>query len=543
MTGLPGGVRADDRENLFGGFVQDDWKVKSNLTLHAGIRYSYFGALYTKQNNLSTLVFGTGSSLYTGAHVRVGGGLYTPGKGDFGPQVGFNWSPDTFHTRLVVRGGYGLNFNQEEISLTATANFNPPSQGFYNFHYNSPADAGNGIDILYGISGSPTSLAGFAANPNTVTAYNNVGLPVSGNASVAAYGRYDGRSPTPYAHQYSLDTDYQFGREIVFSLGYQGSSSHHLLNHENVNAPGAVAGVALNPLITGNDFWTNSGIANNNALMAEIKHPILHGFSLDAQYMRAKSLDTDGSGPYSEDPYFPLNPAYSYGRSDFNVGQSFKSFGLWQPVFFKGSHGWVEKVAGGWSLSGIFNLHSGFPWSPNYGLGSSLYCSNCGYYNLRPQYLGGARGDRSNRAFEALPNTAASNFPTLGTGVQTGNKNNYANIDFLVPDYTASITPQGAGFPATNVALPNRPGADRNSFTGPGYRDVDGSLTKGFGLPNTRLLGESARLEIRADVFNVFNLLNLNPGSINNNINATNFGQDTTALGARTIAFQGRFSF
>ncbi len=62
-------------------------------------------------------------------------------------------------------------------------------------------------------------------------------------------------------------------------------------------------------------------------------------------------------------------------------------------------------------------------------------------------------------------------------------------------------------------------------------------------MPNNRLLGEGARFEVRADVFNLFNILNLNPQSVATNINATNFGQDTTALGGRTITFQGRFSF
>jgi hypothetical protein len=54
VTGFPGGTRQDFRQNLFGAFAQDDWKVTPNLTLHAGLRYSYFGPLYTKQNNLST---------------------------------------------------------------------------------------------------------------------------------------------------------------------------------------------------------------------------------------------------------------------------------------------------------------------------------------------------------------------------------------------------------------------------------------------------------------------------------------------------------
>ena len=276
-------------------------------------------------------------------------------------------------------------------------------------------------------------------------------------------------------------------------------------------------------------------------MLVEIKHPMRHQVSLDAQYMWAKSLDTDGSGPFSQDPYFPLNPIYSYGRSDFNVKNSFKLWGLWQPVFFHGNHAWAEKIAGGWSLSGILQLHSGFPWSPNYGTSASLYCPGCGYTNLRPKYLGGAGTSGSNAAFEAQPGTPGSNYPNPGTNVSTGN--NFRNNYFFVPDFTPSITPSGSGFPLPNAALPPLPGMGRNAFTGPNYRDVDGSLSKGFGVPNTRLLGESARLEIRADVFNVFNLLNLDPQRISNNVNAVDFGRDVVALGARTITFQGRFSF
>lgn len=539
VTGLPGGTRQDERENLFGAFLQDDWKILPNLTLHAGVRYSYFGSLSAQQNNLQVARFGSGSQAYTGMSIRVGGNLWNPQKGNFGPQFGLNWSPEAFHGNLTVRGGYGLNFNQEEIAISANTGNNPPVQGYYNFQYATPTDPGsNGLDILYGISSSPTSLGGFASNPHTITSYNTANLPVAGNANVAIFGTGTGALPTAYVNHYSLDTEYQIGKELVASVGYQGSTSRHLINHETPNAPGVVQGLALNPLVTGGDYWTNSGSANNNALLVELKHPFVHHFSADAQFMWAKSMDTDGSGPYSEDPYFPENPAYSYGRSDYNIGKSLKVFGLWQPVIFHNEHGWAEKVVGGWSLSGIMNIHTGFPWSPNYGLPASLYCDNCGYYNLRPQYLGGGKNDHSNAAFEADTTQPNSNFPNPG-GAQVGNS--YSNRYFNVPDYTDAIT--GPTFPGVRNALPGPPGSARNSFTGPGYRDVDASLSKAFGLPRLPVLGQDAKLEIRADAFNLFNLLNLNPQSIANNVNSANFGQDTNAIGSRTIDFQARFSF
>jgi hypothetical protein len=83
----------------------------------------------------------------------------------------------------------------------------------------------------------------------------------------------------------------------------------------------------------------------------------------------------------------------------------------------------------------------------------------------------------------------------------------------------------------------------RNAFTGPIYHGFDASLAKSFGLPNTRLLGEGANLEIRVDTFNLFNILNLDPAKVGNDVTAANFGQDVTALGGRTVSFQARFSF
>jgi hypothetical protein len=548
VTGLPGGTRSDDRENLFGAFVQDDWKALPTLTLHAGVRYSYFGPLYTKQNNLPVAQFGSGSAAFTALSIRLGGNLWQPQKGNFGPQLGFNYNPALFKGNLTVRGGYGLSFNQEEIAITANTGNNPPTQNYDSFSYANPTNPGtNGGDIIYGISSSPTSLSGFASNPHTITTYNSANLPTAGNANVVIIGDGHNNLPTSYTQHFSLDTEYQIGKELVASVGYQGSVGRHLINHQNPDAAAVASGAALNPLITGGDFWTNEGSSNNNELLLELKHPFTHHFSADAQFFLARSMDTDGSGPYSEDPYFPENAAYSYGRSDFDINKSFKLFGLWQPVIFKGHDSWLEKIAGGWSLSGIYNLHTGFPFSPNFGLQDSLYCSQCGYYNLRPQYLGGAGNDHSTKAFINGTNFAGLTTNQVNTaGTVNGNARTvaYNNKYFAVQNFASAITYSAAGgFPAPNSALPPLPGSDRNSFTGPGYQDVDASLSKAFGLPSNRFLGESAKFEIRVDTFNLFNILNLNPQSVANNVNAANFGQDTSPLGGRTIAFQGRFSF
>lgn len=110
-----------------------------------------------------------------------------------------------------------------------------------------------------------------------------------------------------------------------------------------------------------------------------------------------------------------------------------------------------------------------------------------------------------------------------------------------------SFTP-GPAFPTTGP-IPPQPGVTRNSLRGPRYFDIDMTLGKAFGLPNMKVIGEHGKITLRANFFNIFNKLNLNPTSISNNISFDgvtsnpHFGQAQGALGGRIIELQARFSF
>jgi hypothetical protein len=531
-TGFPGGYRNDNRENILGIFYQDNWKVRTNLTLTAGLRYSYFGPLTDKDSNMQVLSFGTGSAFLTGVSLRTGVGAWTAQKLNFGPELGFNWSPNLFKSKMVVRGGFGLNYNEEQIANANNDDGNSPGEN--GIPGSSAGPTSINPNIIYAVSTSPTNIYGFPANKNAITAFNSAGLPTQVTGGVGR-SAMPANMPTEYAEHYSLEAEYDLGHSLIANLGYEGSVGRHLLYNYNAYAMGEIRGVPLNPLLNSIGIFGSGGWSTNNMMLAGLKHQFSHTFSAEAQFTWAHSMDTD-SGPYSEDAYL-YHPAYSYGRSDFDINHAFKVFGVWQPVIFRGQNNWMEKAVGGWSLGGIATFHSGFGWTPVFNVGpNSLYCYGCYQYtNLRPTYLGGGGKNTSNKAFET-----GSNFPTPGT-VNTGASNDqFSDSYFTVANYDSAISTSFGEVPTGYIPAP---GVIRNSFPGPGYRDVDLNIGKAFGFPNTRVLGENARLEFKANLINVFNLLNINPSTISTNIANSGLGQAAGALGARDVDFQARFSF
>lgn len=541
-TGTPSVARQDNRENLWGAFAQDDYKVTANLTLNLGLRYNYFGSLYAKQGNMFVTTLGSGSALLPGLSVNRTSNLWTPQKLNFGPEVGFAYSPSRANGRIVFRGGYGLNYNEEEIAISANVYGNPGLTVSPNFTMSTPSSPNPGI--VYNVASNVHSLFDYPPNPNVTaigaTFFGPNGLPTSG--SPIQVTAFPSTLPTMYVQHYSLDMEYDLGWRNVFTLGYSGSQSRHTFFHYDENAVASVKALPLNTRVNSVNFFGNIGHANYNSMIATLHHQMSHQFQAEVDYNWAKSMDTS-SAPY-ELQLYPYNPQLSYGPSDYNVTNAVKIFGLWQPVFFHSGHSWAEKIVGGWTLSGIFNWHTGFPWTPIFTTSGSLYCSTCNYTYLLPAaYLGGAGRDTSNSAFKSGPgvgNGVNSNYPNAAVA-----KNAFAY--FTPPAYTL-----GPAFPATGGALPQAPGIGRNSLPGPRYRDFDATASKTFGMPRLR---EGSGLTLRADAFNVFNNLNFEPmgtspsavgaptGGISNNISATNFGQGTAALGARVLTLQANFNF
>jgi hypothetical protein len=516
-TGLPADGQRYFRTSDYGLFVQDDWKFRPNLTLNLGLRWEYFTPLREKRDRISNIVFPEGRLI--DSRVVVTDELFEPDRNNFAPRVGFAWSPTRFEQSLVVRGGFGVGYNRIQHALFGNTRGNPP---FFARNFICCGTAGNPVDsfgtpfaegrILYnrGASDSPFS---YPINPALAGGID----PVTGgvlNNTVEIYGT-EPNLRTAYSYNWSLETEYQFPRNFIGSLGYQGSATHKLIRIADLTLL-QPRNERFDPVF----FLIPDVNANYNALIARLSRSFTQGIGFDAVYRWSKSIDTlsfEGPGGVTNQT-FPADQRTERGPSDYDVRHHFVLSGNWDLPIFRGRTDWIGHLFGGWQINGIWTKHSGFPWTPK--LFSNLRQPGGKFFGpIRPVgYFGGAGDDSSDRAF-----LTGSNFPGGGP---------------MFFDTTV------AGDPPT-IEL-NPPGIGRNSFRGPKYSQFDFSFVKSTGLPIIPGVREGARLELRANLFNAFNQLNLAPISFFDagvDINSPNFGRSLAGLSGRVIELQARFSF
>lgn len=510
-TGTPTSATKYIRSNIYAGYVQDDWRLNANLTLNLGLRWEYFTPITEKNGNISNVVLGTGTQILTGAYIKTGGDLFQTSKNNWGPQVGFAYSvnPNSPHL-LVVRGGFGIAYNRMQEAITLNGRSNPPLVTSLNAACTDTALA-NCSGILYAASSSPTHINGYPSNPAAKVPFGPNGLPSSGAA--IQLQAIQQNLPTPLTYKLSLGGEYAITQSWIFSAGYQGSLSRHYTRQNNLNW---IYYPNLNPAVNSFSYYSNDISASSHALLTELRHTFSHSFSMNAQYRWGRIMDS-GSQDYYIDQY-PYDNRYAYGRADYDITHNAKIFGTWSPKIFP-KNKLMEGVFGGIQLTGIIQYHTGFPWTPVYtNTGCNVVYVGSGYCTLRPgAQIARGSGDTSNDTFKRT----GGQFPLGGLAY------------FTVPSY-----------PATGAPPP--PGVGRNSLHGPNYFDTDMDIQKTFGIPNNKIFGENSGLTVRAMFFNLFNQTNLTPfntGDANTQITSTTFGQPSTALGARVIEMQARFSF
>jgi hypothetical protein len=528
-TGAPTDVHKYYRQHDYSGFGQDDIKLRPNFTLNIGLRYEYFAPLTEKFGRQGNLILGSGPNPLQTATLRVGGPLYPADKNNFAPRLGFAWTPSKFVNKTVIRGGFGVAYNRVTDTMTGISRVNPPflfREGFCcamsanDFAANSwaapPYDNGF-IVVTEGKSNSPLS---WPANPLIATTFNpNTGLPLGGTVEIWGAPQ---TNRTPYVYLYSTEVQQELPAGWLMTVGYQGSQSRKMLRIVGLNR----VYPQVNPVLSPVYFPTTDVNGHFNALNASATRRFSHGFQFFGKFQLSRSMDGgswEGAGG-NRDPFYPINQTYDYGPSDFDVTYNTLFSALYDLPLLRNRHDFVGKAFGGWQLNGTFQYHSGFPWSP-------IESNNCPPIPaggtlcpaLPAAYLGGAGSDFST---DGLKQTNG-NFPNIVSG---------GNCDPTKGPI--------AGSPYFDVCKTGPPFIHRNSFRGPRFQTFDMSFVKSTPMPFFR--GESAKLDLRANFFNLFNKLNLIPfgrNASNVSINDTHFGQASGALAGRVIEFQARLSF
>jgi hypothetical protein len=532
-TGLPADGQRYFRTNYYAGFVQDDWKARPNLMLNLGLRYEYYSPLTEKEGRLSNLFFG--SQGLVNSQVRPVDRLSKPDRNNFAPRIGFAYSPRFRVLGLgsengdstVIRGGFGIAYNRIPVAPLANARGNPPFFARYSIccgsedtGFSSPFAGGQ---ILYAL-GANNSVTSYPRNPALGLGINPAtGGPNSG--SVEIYGAPEDL-PNPYVYTYSLEVQHELPAKLTATVGYQGSAGHKLIRLVNQNYL-----QQGNPAFFAVYFTTPDVNSNFHSLNANLVRRFTNGFQMQANYRFSKSIDQlsyEGPGFVTNQTY-PQDNRTERGPSDFDVKHFFNLSSLYELPFFRGRNDAAGKILGGFQITGVMTMRTGFPWTPVVGGDGTRTPGGPTLSPVRPQgYKGPSDIDTSNDAF-----ITGSNFPGGG-----------APFFVVFKQADGTVAPPGIG---------------RNSFRGPGYFNVDMSVAKQTGLPS--FLGEGANLELRANFFNVFNKLNLETFSFGSDptrigsfcggcnggagelFNNPNFGRAAKGLAGRVVELQARFRF
>ena len=515
-TGGPANAQRYFRSKYIAAFAQNDWKFRPNLTLNLGLRYEYFTPLTERRGQLSNLTL---SQNLNNSRVVVVDRLFNPDRNNFAPRLGFAWSPSMGNrfggllneNRAVFRGGFGISYNRTPNVVFSNTRGNPPFFARYQICCGTSASefatpfAGGQILYALGSSNSPFS---YPVNPALAVGIS----PTTGSPPGRSVEIYAAQPNTPnaYVYTYSLEGQYDLGHNFVAELGYQGSSGHKLIRLVNQNFlypnnPSFFAVFVPQPDVN----------SNYNGMNARLGRRLAGGYQFDVYYRFSKSIDTlsnEGPGAVTNQT-FPQDLHEERGPSDFDVRHSVNVSGLWDIPLFRKRKDAVGALLGGWQLSGITTWHTGFPWTPHTGRcvstpGGPSLCPS------RPvRYFGGALTGTSNDIFLS----PHGQFPGI----------------------TSTGSPY---FDINNPGGKLRPGIGRNSFRGPRYFSVDLTVGKRTGLP--KFMGEGSFLDLRANIFNAFNNLNLAPfGFFSPIIEDSHFGQPERGLAGRVIEIQARLNF
>lgn len=335
---------ANLRENVYDGFVQDDWRALANLTILAGLRYEYFSPYSETNDRLAML--DTGNNFASVAEVQANGvgpftgkyprGLIYPERDDFEPRFGLAWNmgDDT-----VLRGGYGVDFtNGQYETFVQDLAFEPP---FADVQTNESS------------AGAVLTLANGFPKPQT-----------EGNFSI------DKNFRLPYIQVWNLNIQHTAPWNVVLNLGYSGSKGTRL---DVVDAPGRTPTGSLSGVLY--DYEQSSAFSNYNALTFSARKRLSNGIGLQARYTYSHSIDdassVGGNGGTAVVPAQNWQDLLAEeSNSSFDIRHQVVGNFIYQLPFGPNTHllttGRAGNLLSNLSVSGTFDFATGEPLTPHY---------------------------------------------------------------------------------------------------------------------------------------------------------------------------------
>jgi hypothetical protein len=530
------------RSDTAGAFINDSYKVRSNLTVNLGLRWDFDGALSEKYGRLTGFnsadySYNAGTDTITGSGLEIAGNnptMATAGASDtlmkqpqwgFAPRIGVAWSPKK---NLTVRAGYGMYYDRGELfsylSAGAGGGFSGPFGVTLSPPFVSEVVAGSGSTFAnpFPSAGAviPGSPAAFLAQlPNLADTAKEVNPP--GNLyGPFIFSGYDINNKLPYTENWTVDLQYQMGNGWLVSAGYVGNHGQHLVVPVTFNEPliatpsnpvngqtssygfNYPSGNALTPLETlegGNTgvrvpyigYSANSvlykaeGISNYDALQLQIRKRLSYGLQLTGSYTWSHALDEQSGAGLFFTGNDTLNLKQSYGSSDFDQTHVFLiNLTYSAPVVQKfKANKFANGLLNGWTIATQTVAESGQPYSVyDYsGSAASLYYSS--------------NDEITNPIVPLAPGVTAKQAELQGTtGVNAGKP--VLNPAAFAPQF---LTPGQDGVPAGDTGESVFGTTGRNLFRGPFGVTVNTSLGKQFQL------NERFRLRFAFDAFNLFN--------------------------------------
>ena len=510
LSGNAGTVVFGGQTNPFGFFAQDNWKVKSNLSLTLGLRWDDF-TNHTAWGNhgfqFYNLNLGSGSTFtqqIADATVGQVSGVFSSSQSNYwSPRFGFAWDP-TNSGKWSLRGGIGVYRDWVVLgqSVDEMRN-NPPgliSQTFTNtVTYNGVTTP---LGQYFALASSGNYPYNFPLPPIAAGSQNAAGGLTGSTPNVTALAR---NMVPPLAVNYVIGVEHQLPWKLVAGANYSGSRSYDALTGTDVNRyPGGyVAGTInrLNPNFGVINYVSNNNRATYNAMILTLRGNPTNHLNFQASYTLSHSQDFPEAGTrFDQDGGLNIPEPTSYfsywGNANWDVRNRFSLSGVYTLPGF--SNGFAKVLTAGWTVSSIIVAQTGTPfWVVNTG---TDYNQDGTLYDI-------------------------PNLPSFGCNVSYS-RSAYKGGLFAASDFgTPTLGTEG-----------NEP---RNCYRNPGMFNVDASVAKNTHVP---WIGEAGNLQLRFDFLNLFNHPNLGPVD-GNMADVGTFGRVTSALGARQIQLVARISF